>query len=66
MEKIEKKSLAISFLHANRKEFSVETFKRIGNWFNYGVNNWATTDVMCMLILSNMLNDHIIVFKKNK
>ncbi len=60
--KFEKKSLAISFLHANKKEFSKETFKRIGKWFDYGVNNWATTDVLCMLILPNLLIDHVIEF----
>lgn len=58
--RFEEKHIAISFLKSCRKDYSKETFNRVGNWFDYGINNWATTDVLCMLILSSLLFDKII------
>ena len=60
--RFDEKHLAIAFLKTKRTEFSKDTFKRIGNWFDYGINNWATTDVLCMLILSGLLLDKVIDF----
>ncbi len=60
------KNLAIAFLKTRRVEFTKETFFRIGNWFDYGINNWATTDVLCMLILSALLVDKVIDFENLK
>lgn len=56
----EEKALAISFVQSQRNSYTGDTFVRIGNWFNYGINNWATTDVLCMLVLSSFLFDKII------
>jgi len=60
--KFEEKNLAISFLKAHQSEFSKDTFLRIANWFIYGINNWATTDVLCMLVLSDLLYRKIISY----
>ncbi len=62
----DEKNLAIAFLITRREEFTKETFFRIGNWFEYGINNWATTDVLCMLILSALLVDNVIDFEDLK
>jgi 3-methyladenine DNA glycosylase AlkD len=56
----EEKSFVIALLHAWRSHFSKETFKRIGRWFDYGIDNWATTDVLCMLVLPPfIIDEHI-------
>lgn len=56
----DEKNLAIVFVQTQRKHFTKDTFHRLGKWFDYGINNWATTDVLCMLVLSCFLNDKII------
>lgn len=58
----DEKNLAITFLKTKRAEFSKDTFNRIGKWFDYGINNWATTDVLCWFIISSMLVDKVIDF----
>jgi len=58
--RFEEKHFAISFLKSKRNDFSKDTFRRLGTWFDTGVNNWATTDVICMLVLSGMLLDKVI------
>ncbi len=64
--KLEEISFAIVFLKSERANFTENTFNRIGNWFKYGISNWATTDVLCMLVLSSFLIDNIISFEKFK
>lgn len=59
----DEKHIAISFINSFRKDFSKDTFNRIGNWFDYGINNWATTDVICMLVISKLLFDKVVYFK---
>lgn len=58
--RFDEKHLAINFLKSCREDFSKDTFKRVARWFDYGINNWATTDVLCMLILSALLLDKVI------
>lgn len=60
--RFEEKHIAISFLKSRRKDFSKDTFKRVENWFDYGINDWATTDVLCMIVLSSLLFDKVIEF----
>lgn len=60
--RFDEKHIAINFLKSSRKDFSKDTFSRVGNWFDYGINNWATTDVLCMFILSSLLLDKVIDF----
>ena len=62
----EEKSFAIAFIQSERKNYTSATFDRIGNWFDYGINNWATTDVLCMLVLRNFLIDKVISLERLK
>jgi 3-methyladenine DNA glycosylase AlkD len=56
----DEKNLAIVFIQTQRNNYTKDTFNRIGNWFDYGINNWATTDVLCMFVLSDFLIDKVI------
>ena len=58
----DEKNLSITFLKSKRADFSKDTFNRIGKWFDYGINNWATTDILCWFIISSMLIDNVIDF----
>lgn len=56
----DEKNLAIVFIQTQRRHYTKDTFYRIGKWFDYGINNWATTDVLCMFVLTDFLNDKVI------
>lgn len=58
----DEKNLAITLLKTKRTDFSKDTFNRIGKWFDYGINNWATTDVLCWFILSSLIIDKVVNF----
>lgn len=62
----EEMSFAIVFLKSERQNYTTHSFDRIGNWFDYGISNWATTDVLCMSVLSSFLIDNVISFEKLK
>ena len=64
--KYEEISFAISFLKSERENYTESTFDRIGKWFDYGISNWATTDVLCMLVLSSFFVDKVISFEQLK
>ena len=64
--KFEEKSLAIVFVQSERENYNTTTFDRIGKWFEMGITNWATTDVLCMLVLSSFIIDKVISFEKLK
>jgi 3-methyladenine DNA glycosylase AlkD len=64
--KYEEISFAISFINSERENYTESTFDRIGEWFDYGINNWASTDVLCMLVLSSFLTDKIVGYDKLK
>lgn len=64
--KYEEVSFAISFLRSEQPDYTEVTFDRIGKWFGLGIDNWASTDVLCMLVLSSFLTDKIIGFDKLK
>ncbi len=64
--KLEEKSFAIVFVKSERENYNPETFDRLGNWFSMGISNWATTDVLCMLVLSSFLINKVITFEKLK
>jgi len=64
--KYEEISFAISFLKSERENYTEETFDRIGKWFGFGISNWASTDVLCILVLSSFLLDKVIGFEKLK
>jgi 3-methyladenine DNA glycosylase AlkD len=62
----DEKNLAITFLKTKRTDYSKDTFNRIGKWFDYGINNWATTDVLCWFVISSLLVDKVIDFEDLK
>jgi len=49
--RFEEKDLAIHFIKSKKAEYSESTFNRIGKWFELGISNWASTDILCMLVL---------------
>jgi len=64
--KYEEISFAILFVDSERENYRESTFDRIGKWFDLGISNWANTDVLCMVVISNFLIDRIIDFEKLK
>jgi len=62
--KFEEIAYAIHFLAAQREHYSTEVMNRIGHWFELGIANWGSTDVLCMLVLLHFLNDKIIGSEK--
>jgi len=64
--RFEEKSLAIQLVQSERDNYTVSTFNRIAQWFDMGISNWATTDVLCMLVLPDFLINNIISFEKLK
>jgi len=64
--KFEEKDIAIHFVKSKKPEYTEETFNRIGKWFELGISNWASTDVLCMLVLPHFFIERIIGFEKFK
>lgn len=64
--KYEEITFTICFLKSERENYSETTFDRIGMWFGKGIFNWASTDVLCMLVLSSFFIDNIVGFDKLK
>ncbi len=62
--KYEEKSISIALVNSRRTDFTPETFDRIGKWFELGIDNWATTDVLCMLVIPSFIRDEIISLEK--
>ncbi|MBN2773704.1 MAG: DNA alkylation repair protein [Prolixibacteraceae bacterium] len=58
--KYEEAHCASHFILSKKNEFSVETFERIGRWLENGIQNWANTDVLCMLVLSEFVFNNIV------
>ena len=60
----EEASLAIMFIGSRREQFTPATFDRLGKWFGLGMNNWANTDVLCMVVMKYFLLDEVIDYPK--
>lgn len=58
--KFEEIAFTIHFISFQKQHFSPEVFNRVGNWLENGIANWASTDVLCMLVLSHFIKDKII------
>jgi 3-methyladenine DNA glycosylase AlkD len=58
--KFEEASFAFSLIASKKDEFSTETFDRIGNWLENGIQNWGNTDELCMLVLPEFIYNKII------
>lgn len=59
----EEKSLAILFIKGFKEDYSKETFKHIGKWFENDVNNWAHNDSLCSDVISHFIKKEIINLK---
>jgi 3-methyladenine DNA glycosylase AlkD len=57
--KLEEASFASLFIASKKDEFSIETFDRVGKWLEKGIQNWASTDELCMLVLSEFIYNNI-------
>lgn len=58
--KYEEAHCATEFILSKKDEFTIDTFERVGKWLENGIQNWANTDVLCMLVLSEFLYGEII------
>jgi 3-methyladenine DNA glycosylase AlkD len=58
--KYEETSFAIRLLKEFSEQFTAGTFKEIGKWFEIGIINWAHTDVICGIIISEFFERNII------
>lgn len=58
--KYEEAHCANEFIISKKDEFTIETFDRIGKWLENGIQNWANTDVLCMLVLCEFVFNEII------
>ena len=58
--KYEESGFVIRFMNLFSKEFSRETFARVGQWFGGKVRNWAISDSLCADVLSPMLAKSIV------
>ncbi len=58
--KYEEASFAICFLIPFHREYTIETFKRLGEWLEKGIRNWGHTDVLCGEVLSKFLESETV------
>jgi 3-methyladenine DNA glycosylase AlkD len=58
--KYEETSFAILLLKGFSEQFTAETFKQVGKWFEIGIANWGHTDVICALLISQFFERKII------
>lgn len=58
--KFEEADFAAQFILSKKDGFTPETFERVGKWLENGIQNWANTDVLCMLVLSEFVFSEII------
>ncbi len=58
----EEKSFALTFIDNKvlKKDYSIDTFKYIGDWLNSGIDNWAHDDFLCSRIISYFIKEEIV------
>ncbi len=61
--KYEESGFAIRFMRFFKKDFSHQTFDRVGGWFDGKVRNWAVSDSICGDILSPMLANYTVTLE---
>ena len=59
-EKYEETSFAIRLLSRFSEEFRIATFHEIEKWFEIGIANWAHSDVICGMLISEFFQRDII------
>ena len=58
--KYEPVSFAIQLTASKKKDYTPEAFERIGKWLENGIQNWANTDVLCMVVLDDFISQKVI------
>ncbi|HZL09549.1 MAG TPA: DNA alkylation repair protein [Prolixibacteraceae bacterium] len=58
--KYEEIAFALLLLNGFWKEYTLETFLTIGNWFTISIHNWAHADILGMYILPKFMDRNII------
>ncbi len=53
--KYEEASLAVGIVYSSKEHFTPETFERMGVWLEKWIRNWAHTDVLSGLALSDFI-----------
>jgi 3-methyladenine DNA glycosylase AlkD len=61
--KYEETSFAILLLNGFSGQFTAETFREIGKWFEIGISNWGHTDGICGIIISEFFERNIITLE---
>ena len=56
----EEAGFAAHFIASKKAEFTPDTFDRVGKWLENGIQNWANTDVLCMLVLSQFIFEGVV------
>ncbi len=64
--KYEEASYAISFIIPFKKEWTKETFQRVGCWLEQGICNWAHSDFLCGEVLNPCLGQKIVAVSAMK
>jgi len=64
--KYEEVSFAISFIYSNKKDYTAETFDKLGSWLEKGIINWAHTDFFSGKVLSYFFTNKIIELESLK
>ncbi len=59
-DKYEETSFAITLLNSLPNQFTKETFRRLEEWFEYGITNWAHADTLGMFLLPTFLKKKVI------
>lgn len=62
--KFEEPSFALMLVKAMKKQYTADTFRAIGRWFDIGIRNWAHTDALCSEIVSVFLLKRIVDYKE--
>jgi len=62
--KYEEPGFALTMVKALKKQYTAETFREIGHWFDIGIRNWAHTDSLCSEIISEFLVKKIVDYNE--
>ncbi len=61
--KYEAGSVAIRLIQKFKKTFTRATFAGVKSWYDTGIGNWAHSDVICSLVISEFFKQNIITYK---
>ncbi|HPX04918.1 MAG TPA: DNA alkylation repair protein [Tenuifilaceae bacterium] len=61
--KYEETSIAILLLLKFKKQFTVDTFSHVEQWFDEGINNWAHTDSISGDVIAHFIQKGIISYQ---